>query len=85
LRDVYKRQALYYASQGAEVTAIDFSSNMISYAKTKDYLNKVNWIEDELPNLISQEHTSYFDLIAATAILMFLSPEDQIVALKRLS
>jgi 2-polyprenyl-3-methyl-5-hydroxy-6-metoxy-1,4-benzoquinol methylase len=79
------RDALYYASQGAEVTAIDFSSNMISYAKTKDYLNKVNWIEDELPNLISQEHTSYFDLIAATAILMFLSPEDQIVALKRLS
>jgi len=78
------RDALYYASQGAEVTAIDFSSNMISYAKAKDYFNKINWIEDELPNLASQEHSSNFDLIAATAILMFLSPEEQILALKRL-
>jgi len=78
------RDALYYSSHGAKVTAIDFSSSMVRYAKAKDTSNTVNWIVDELPKLDTQKHNPTFDLIVATAVFMFLSPEEQILALKRL-
>jgi len=77
------RDALFYAENGAEVIAIDSSSKMIEFAKDKDHLNSVSWIVDELPDLISLKSNNQFDLITATAVLMFLSPADQILSLKR--
>lgn len=72
------RDSVYMAARGARVTAIDFSERLINIAREKDIEHKVRWVYQVLPNITDQDILGgKFDLILISAVLMFLSHNEQ--------
>lgn len=76
------RDAVHMALLGGKVTAVDFSKELLSIAKSKS--EDVIWIEDSLPKLAKVNRIEKFDFILASAVLMFLNEENQIRSITKL-
>jgi 2-polyprenyl-3-methyl-5-hydroxy-6-metoxy-1,4-benzoquinol methylase len=76
------RDAVYMEFLGGKVTAVDFSKELLSIAKSKSA--NVIWIEDSLPKLVKLDITEKFDFILASAVLMFLNEENQTRSITKL-
>lgn len=76
------RDAVYMEEMGGHVTAVDFSKELLTIAKSKT--KNVNWIEDSLPRLSKLNNTEKFDFILASAVLMFLNEKKQMSSITRL-
>jgi len=76
------RDAVHMALLGGKVTAVDFSKELLSIAKSKS--EDVIWIEDSLPKLAKVNRIEKFDFILASAVLMFLNEENQTRSITKL-
>jgi 2-polyprenyl-3-methyl-5-hydroxy-6-metoxy-1,4-benzoquinol methylase len=76
------RDAVYMTNLGGEVTAVDFSKELLNIARSKN--ETINWLEDSLPSLSKIKANTRFDFILASAVLMFLREDKQLESIKRL-
>ncbi|QIW10589.1 class I SAM-dependent methyltransferase [Francisella sp. LA112445] len=75
------RDALYFANKGIEVTAIDFSSNIINEAKKINNHTNIEYIATDIENYKTNEK---YDLIWANASLLHLKKDKLVEVLKNI-
>lgn len=72
------RDSIYMASKGAKVIAIDFSKEFLKIARKRDSRKNIKWIYQILPYIKNEEIlNTRFDIILMSAVIMFLSPDEQ--------
>ena len=72
------RDSIYMASKGAKVIAIDFSKEFLKIARQRDSRKNVRWIYQVLPYIRDEEIiNTRFDIILLSAVIMFLSTDEQ--------
>jgi SAM-dependent methyltransferase len=80
------RDAAWFASRGWKVVAVEPSRRLSEGAQHLHRLDSIRWIDDSLPELAVVAGLGIaFDVILLSAVWMHVPPDDEKIALKRLT
>ena len=80
------RDAAHFTRQGHSVTAVEPVGELSSLAKTLPESDRIEWLEDQLPDLATLKHRAgTYDLALLSGVWHHLSPDDHPKALETLA